>query len=190
MQQIEGVVYHHTGDKSPDPQFAKVEAYHKAEGFPISKRGYHVGYTYFIGKDGTIKQARNEDERGAHTVNCGCAIDKSGLPYNTANLHYVAICLAGKFPDESPTKAQLASAAMLTMDIQARRGIPDRKLLNHRDFKATSCPGIDLSGEVLKVINQHRELKIAEAALNRVTPARRISLLEKIKAISSILFPH
>lgn len=186
---VEGIAYHYTADLSPDPQFLKVNNYHKAEGFPISTLGFYVGYTYFIGKDGTIKQARSEDERGAHTVNCGCSHDKSGLPYNTANLHYIGICLAGKFPDEVPTPAQMASAALLTEDIQKRRGVPDEKLLNHRDLKATGCPGIDIAHEILKIKELRKQLRTAQDALDRVTPARKSALLRFIERVQKILSP-
>lgn len=179
---IEGIDFHHTADTSPDPQFLKVNAFHKKEGFPLSNFGFYIGYQYFIGRDGTIKQGRSENERGAHTVNCGCAHDKSGLPEDTANLHYIGICLAGNFLFEKPTDAQMASLFVLTEEIQKRHNIPDSKLLNHRDLKPTSCPGIDIAAELMKIKELRKQLFAAQNALNRVTPARREKLVKFIYA--------
>ena len=186
---IFGIAYHHTGDSSPDPQFIKVDNYHMAKKFPKSKLGYYVGYHYFIGKDGTIKQARSEDERGAHVVNCGCGKDKSGLPADTANFHYIGICLAGDLRKEQPSSRQLSALVALTKDVMRRHSLNEANLLNHSDFKATSCPGIDLSGEVKKILDLERRISMAESALDRVIPERRNKLLRFIERARRILFP-
>ena len=181
------IFVHHTGDKSPDPQFAKVNAYHKSKNYPVSSLGFYVGYTYFIGKDGTIKQARLETERGAHTVNCGCKNDKTGWEYDKANVLAIGVCLAGDFKKEKPTERQIASLVALVEDMQNRHNIPDANLFNHYDAKNTACPGMDLVAEVLRIKRLRLQLSAAEKSVSRATPTRKARLLRFIGRATKIL---
>lgn len=128
----EYIVLHHTADPTQGPQFDKVNASHKARGFPISKLGYYVGYHYFIGYEGTIKVARYESEIGAHC--------------DAKNMNYrgIGICLAGDFSKYTPNKKQIEALAALVRDIKIRNQIPDQRVLLHRECKPTACPGTDL----------------------------------------------
>lgn len=144
------IVLHHTADPSPDPQFAKVNRSHKDRGFPKSKLGFYVGYHFFLGKDGTTKQARGEDEIGAHAVNCGCAGDLSGYRAGTINSYSFGICLAGDFTKQLPTKNQIRSLTLLVLDLQTRYAIRDSRIFLHGEVKSTSCPGCDLRAYYLQ----------------------------------------
>jgi hypothetical protein len=166
----EHIFLHHSADSSPDPQFERVNAYHKGQGFPKSNLGFHCGYTYFIGKSGHVKQARSETELGAHTANSGDRYDKTGLRPNQANVYGIGICLAGDFTVEEPTAAALNSLVSLVEEIQARWNIPDNHIWNHRDAKRTTCPGIDLAGYV-------RGRLIALRSQRVVSPQKRLSQL-------------
>ena len=137
MNSREFIVLHHTDDPTQGPQFNKVNAYHKAKGFPKSSLGFYVGYHYFIGFDGTIKVARAEWETGAH---CNAKL---------MNFRGIGIALAGDFTLRPPNEAQISALATLVKDIQQRNKIADDHVLNHRDCKPTSCPGMDLVTIVL-----------------------------------------
>lgn len=138
MNSREFIVLHHSDDPTQGPQFDKINAYHKAKGFPKSSLGYYVGYHYFIGFDGTIKVARAEWETGAH---CNAQL---------MNYRGIGICLAGALHKRPPNDAQIKSLVTLVKDIQSRNMIPDTKLRNHRDCKPTTCPGMDLVKVVLE----------------------------------------
>jgi N-acetylmuramoyl-L-alanine amidase len=126
------VVLHHSADPSPKPQFDKIDMEHFARGFPKSSLGFYVGYHYFVGVDGTVKQARQEWEVGAH-----CAA-------KMMNYLGIGICLAGDFTQQQPTERQLEALAGLVSDVQHRNGIPDEAVLLHKECKPTACPGTDL----------------------------------------------
>lgn len=184
------IFYHHTGDSSPDPQFAKVNAYHKSQGFPKSSLGYYVGYTFFIGKDGTEKQARGETEHGAHTVNCGCKGDKTGLPFNKANIEGIGICLSGDFLKEKPTSAQIETLTRLTIRLQAVHNIPDENIFLHSETKSTSCPGTDLRAlyfvhraEIMKVPSRETQIKQLEKAIARSTGQQKEMYQRKLERL-------
>lgn len=126
------IVLHHTDDPSQKPQFDKVNSSHQRRGFPKGTLGYYVGYHWFIGFDGSVKQARTEEESGAHC--------------NAKMMNYVGIgiCLAGDFTQHKPNPAQIDALETLIMGIQNRWPIHDDGILLHRECKATSCPGVDL----------------------------------------------
>lgn len=187
---IEGIAYHHTGDSSGDPQFKKVDGYHKNEGFPKSTLGFYVGYHYFSGKEGTIKQARANTEDGAHTVNCGCSVDESGFPKGTANERLIGICFAGNFLEEEPDPRALAAVFWLTVDLQRKYGIGDKRLYNHSDLKRTSCPGIDMVAKMLEMKKVWKGMLAAEAAVDRAVGSRKVRLQLSIKRAREILFPN
>ena len=186
----EGIVYHHTGDKSPDPQFKKVDTYHKSQGFPKSSLGFYVGYQYFSGRDGTIKQARADTELGAHTLNCGCgSADKSGFPAHTANERLIGICYAGDFTKEKPTAKALAAVFWLTIDLQRKYGIGDARLYNHRDLKKTTCPGMDMAGKMLEMKKIWKQMLKFEQSVEKAHGARKARLLRSIENARKILYP-
>lgn len=187
---IEGIVYHHTGDASGDPQFAKVDAYHRGQGFPVSSLGFYVGYHYFAGHEGTIKQARLDTEDGAHTVNCGCKTDKSGFPKGTANKRLIGICFSGNFNEETPDPRALAAVLWLTIDLQRKHGIGDERLYNHRDLKSTNCPAYDLSGKMIEMKGVWKRMIAAEKAVDRAIGNRKARLLLSIEEARTILFPN
>ncbi|MBX4215589.1 peptidoglycan recognition protein family protein [Candidatus Parcubacteria bacterium] len=132
------IVLHHTADPSQAPQFDKVNASHAKRGFPKSSKGYYVGYHWFIGYDGSVKQAREESEVGAH------------CPTKMMNYVGIGICLAGDFTRHKPNPLQIEKLASLVTAVQKRWNIPDESILLHRECKPTACPGIDLRAELLR----------------------------------------
>ena len=96
-------------------------------------------YHYFIGRDGTVVQTRDESERTGHTMS---------EEYNNDSL---AIVLAGDFNVEVPSRKQLASLNALLVKLQGKYHIPDDHIVGHQDASHTSCPGEKL----LKLLPTH-----------------------------------
>lgn len=89
--------------------------------------GYWVGYHYLIEADGTVRQARAENEIGAHDAG--------------ENSNSLGICLAGDFSKRYPSELQSASAALLVKQIRTRWPIPVTRIEPHRWDDTTECPG-------------------------------------------------
>lgn len=131
------IIVHHTAVGSSHNQFLNVEQHHRKRGFEISTLGYHVGYHYFIEKDGTTKQARAESDKGQHTTG--------------ENLTSIGICLAGNFDHEIPTPEQTHSMVMLINRLLPSYNIPIHAIYPHRNFANKSCYGSNLADNWAKV---------------------------------------
>ena len=118
---------HHTGADGPS-QFLKINASHKARGFP--KRGrYHTAYHYVVESDGTVLQAHPDSVPLGHTRN------------GRINLHSIAIVLAGNFEHHAvPQKQRMALKALLR-SLKEMYGVSENKIIGHREASATTCPG-------------------------------------------------
>lgn len=168
------------------PQFDRVNRYHKGQGFPISTLGAWCGYHLFIEEDGKLIQARSLDERGAHTVNCGCSTDLSGAKYNTLNIRGIGICLAGNFTIEQPTPEQITTLHDVVWELTQ---LYNSTFLLHRECKATTCPGVNLR---TLIDEEHgrwlvKDLAKKENALRWATGLRRSAIEKAIARIMKIL---
>lgn len=124
---INYLIIHHTGvsrDKNPD-QFEATNNYHKAKWNFKSSLGYYAGYHYEIAADGTIRQARSDNEAGAHTIG--------------HNFDSIGISLDGNFDIEMPTPDQEKSLKELLLKLKAK--YPAAKIAFHRQFANKTCPG-------------------------------------------------
>src|SRR3990167_10278025 len=130
---ISHLTLHHSGIITEHNQFLAINSYHKRKGFPKSELGFHVGYHYVLDRDRQIHQARNDWERGAHTV-------ANGADWNAIA---IGICIAGDFTHEEPQDWQIILLAKLVRRLQLLYNIPNENILLHRELKATSCPGAD-----------------------------------------------
>ncbi len=120
------IIIHHTGVQSRNPQLMAVNSYHYDKEFPISTLGFHVGYHFFIERDGKVTRTRNDSDEGAHTL-------------GGWNIKSIGICLAGNFDVEHPTEAQLTSL----IDLHDRYGY---RVLLHREADTNrTCPGINFT---------------------------------------------
>lgn len=162
------IVLHHSADDTQGPQFDKIERSHKARGFPKGSMGYHVGYHWFIGFDGTMKQARKEEERGAHC---------SAKMMNTLG---IGVCLAGNFTKDFPNPAQIDALEELLTGIQERWSLDEDAILLHRECKATSCPGKDLRGLALL---RRRKLETEGRLVTETNPSLRRALQRRLTRI-------
>lgn len=102
--------------ESVDTTYETIEAGHKARGFN------EIGYHYYIRKDGTVQQGREEHETGAHC-----------LGYND---RAIGICYEGGLDSDGNTKdtrtiAQRKAIPLLIADILTRHKIT--RICGHRD---------------------------------------------------------
>jgi N-acetylmuramoyl-L-alanine amidase len=133
LSQITGFVVHHE-DGPWDETPLQVDAQHRAQGWCM------IGYTWVIGKDGTVYQGRPMN-----------MVPAAAEDYNTAS---VDVSLTGDFQpgtpgyDGSPTPEQLQSLKDLC--VYAHQQIPSiERIIGHRDVAgmendpsvATACPG-------------------------------------------------
>ena len=121
------IIWHHSAINAKRLQFDEIDRYHKTRDFPLSSLGFYVGYHYLVEYDGTVRQAREEDEIGAHDAG--------------ENLNSIGICLAGDFTAQLPTDAQSAAVATLVREIRSRWDIPVTRIEPHRLDDTTECPG-------------------------------------------------
>jgi len=97
----------------------------------VTERGWaDIGYHYVVERIGVTYQAlaaRPLFMPGAHCPGW--------------NQTAVGICLAGNFEAAPPPSRQLEVAARLTAGLCAALLIPPAAILQHRDHRATACPG-------------------------------------------------
>lgn len=140
MNEPKQIIVHHTADGSSAPQLEKVDRYHKSREFPKSSRGFYCGYHYFIEKDGSVIQTREDTDEGAHTIG--------------QNFNSIGIGLAGNFDFQYPTPKQIAALGELTTQLCLRYQIDPNDIFPHRKFANKSCFGSLLTDNWAKDINK------------------------------------
>lgn len=145
------IVVHHTGGTDSNPladtshhTFEMIDALHKKNGWG------GIGYHYFISKDGTIKQGRQDKEEGAHTIG--------------QNKTSIGICLAGNFDATLPTPEQTTSLTTLLKKKCNEFLIEPSQIFPHRHFAQKTCYGKLLSdtwaSDLLKEPTKTEELTL------------------------------
>ena len=136
------IIVHHTAvsyDKNQD-QFHATNRYHQSKDFPRSSIGYYVGYHYEIAKDGTLYQARDDNEAGAHT-------SQQSMNYSS-----IGIALDGDFDKEDPTDKQIETLKNLLRDKMSKMNIDASHVVPHRKFAPKTCWGSRLPDDILGYI--------------------------------------
>lgn len=87
-----------------------------------------VGYHYIIDAAGRIFEGRDDQWQGAH----------AGGENNYQN---IGICLLGSFENGRPSDAALKSLELLLDSLRAENRIPAARVLPHRAYGSTLCPG-------------------------------------------------
>ena len=170
------IVIHHTAvsrDKNNN-QLIATDNYHKSLKFPKSKKGYYVGYHYFIEPDGLVVNTRYHNEVGAHTTQ------------ESMNYLSLGICLTGDFDKELPTDKQLASLDML-LD-QLRNEYPNGiEIFPHRHFaKYKTCCGNNFTDQMIKQLNNPATAIIKEAKeLNSVLWHTMLDMQNKLNEMNT-----
>lgn len=176
--QKDSIVLHHSASTAKDPQYDNIVRYHNNGAGGKIRPGRGMAYHYFIGRDGTVKNAHSED----------FVCDNSGNW--VMNQRSIAICLAGDFTQEEPTDKQIYSMTNLMTEIQQRWGIPDARIIHHWEVtpKHTTCPRIDLRARAIalrqekmkdRIIRLQKVLNGAEG-MRRAKIARLIDRLQKL----------
>ena len=136
MRRINRLYIHHTATPRETTTFEWVDDFHKSKGWG------GIGYHYFIGADGSLKQGRADEEIGAHV--------------KWDNQNSIGICVAGNFEEEVPTEAQMGTLTQLLKKLCQKYRIKPAAIWGHGDrirtcwwkpavwFNPTLCPGKSL----------------------------------------------
>jgi len=119
------MIHHSAGHDTPGLDVEAFRAFHLARGWR------DIGYHYVVERVFDTQQAivaRPLYLAGAHCPGW--------------NNKAVGICLAGNFEEAPPDAEQLAAAARLAAGLCAALLIPPASILQHRDHRATACPGL------------------------------------------------
>ncbi len=118
LKKVDSVVLHHVAHKSADVK--EVERWHIGKGWNA------IGYNYFVSFDGKVYEGRG--------LNVGAGVLNH-------NYHIVSVVFQGdyeKYNTDMP-KAQLIAGQKLVEYL--KNILPDAKILRHKDFGGTLCPG-------------------------------------------------
>lgn len=105
-------------------------------------RTWHIGYHYYIRKDGTIIACRPENVRGCHA---------SGF-----NAHSIGICYEGGCPVSTTknwqnigldTRTPEQKASILKLLKELRQRYPNAPVHGHNEFANKPCPGFNAKEE-------------------------------------------
>lgn len=141
------IILHHDGVSRSGDSFDVINAFHKDRFNMLSSLGFYVGYHYLIEKTGAIRQARADDEDGAHTKG--------------QNNSSIGICLAGNFDVDVPTMAQVESLGVLLLSLTSAYKISHSAIYPHRMFAAKTCFGMKLPDDWGQRVVRYREAKLA-----------------------------
>jgi len=162
------IIVHHTASNN---SFEIDNDWHKKK-WPqfISELGFHIGYHYWIDKNGEIKQARREDKEAAHCI---------GL-----NIKSIGIALQGNFSNdgEYPTNEQKISLKKLLIEIMKRYNIPATKIVPHRYFSKTECYGKNLSNDMARQL-VIKDLQNSDDKQDIELLKKKITILENLVRI-------
>ncbi len=124
------IIVHHDGVSRVGPSFGVVNEYHQSLRFPKSTLGFYCGYHYWIERDGSLRQARCDDEPGAHTVG--------------QNWSSIGIGLAGNFDVAMPSPEQEKALGDLVFQLCTEHKILFTAVYPHRMYAEKSCYGANL----------------------------------------------
>ena len=122
------VVVHYDGAGN---SFASVNEWHRQKWGFKSSLGFFCGYHYYIEFDGTIIQARADNEEGAHCVD-------SRRP-GFWNKNSIGVCLQGN--NTKFTARQEKSLRWLLNNRKIEYEMDSSEIYCHKDIKSTVCPG-------------------------------------------------
>ena len=133
--QVKYIVLHHSAVSRKDNQ-NQFDAIRKGH---IEKGYGNIGYNWLIEPSGDLKEGRKQDKPGAHCYG--------------RNHDSLGICIAGNFSKEYPTILQEDSLFILLNTLTKQ--YPNAKIMHHRDFCNTQCPGNLLPKNWHKLINNN-----------------------------------
>eukprot|EP00745_Piridium_sociabile_P003315 TRINITY_DN119762_c0_g1_i1.p2 TRINITY_DN119762_c0_g1~~TRINITY_DN119762_c0_g1_i1.p2 ORF type:complete len:174 (-),score=24.67 TRINITY_DN119762_c0_g1_i1:225-746(-) len=90
-----------------------------------------IGYSFVVGEDGNVYEARGWTAVGAHT-----------LGYNNVS---IGICVIGNFNTRKPNSAAVSTVqSLIQTGVTDGHVCPQYTLKGHRDVGVTECPGQSL----------------------------------------------
>lgn len=134
------IVVHHTAYATHALQFETVNNLHRQRFDFVSSLGWYVGYHYLVEWDGSIRQARDDEEEGAHVIG--------------QNTQSIGIALAGNFDLETPSASQRVALVQLIDKLLFKFNIPANEIYPHRAFTQTKCYGIMLGDDWARITYQ------------------------------------
>lgn len=133
----ERIIVHHTDAPVPDEYLALkgTESWKASADFARGIQRLHmsvngwddVGYHYLVDWEGRILEGRALDRMGAHT--------------DGHNEGSIGIAVMGDFETQRPTSKQLQALRDLADWLSWAYAIAPERILGHKDFNATACPG-------------------------------------------------
>ena len=148
---IEYFLIHHSAvsyNKNSD-QLKAINSYHKKRWNSKGSLEYYIGYHYVINKAGKITRTRSHSDVGIHCRAQGM------------NHKSLGIMCEGNFDIELPTKKQEESLARLLKELKIE--YPNTKIVYHRDFYNTHCPGLKISEDWAKnLISNNKKMEYVE----------------------------
>lgn len=143
---IDMIILHYAATPvDKDFSVASLEASHRQRNFSSyykDGRIYHIGYHYYIRKDGTIVSCRPEYIRGCHT---------SGY-----NARSIGVCYEGGCPESTTkgwqnigldTRTLAQKASILGLLKELRQRYPGATIHGHNEFANKPCPGFNAKEE-------------------------------------------
>lgn len=165
------IILHHSAINDSEPQFDRINEYHRNKWWFKSSLGFYAGYHFFIERDGRIIQARDENEEGAHCYGW--------------NKSSIGICLAGDFRYMNPSEDQAKSLSKLVLELELRHGIPKNNVFLHREKRATSCPCTDLRA---LISYEEANKEVLKAKASQLTGKTLERFLKRLKLRSLDLY--
>lgn len=135
------IIVHHSAFDHDADQLMQINKWHQDRDFPLSQRGYFVGYHFVINHEGQITQTRELDEIGAHC--------------RGFNFESIGVCMEGDFTSHAPSMPQTMALGKLLVMLCNRLHIDGADIHPHRNFGQTSCYGDFLSDEWARDIFYH-----------------------------------
>ena len=125
------LIVHH--EASPFALRDNVKRFDAVDDYHTSKGWGGIGYHYFIERDGEVKQGRQDNAEGAHTIG--------------KNTESLGICMAGNMDLQMPSSAQVKSLKTLVQQKMKEYLIFPSNVVGHRKYANKSCPGKLLSDQ-------------------------------------------
>lgn len=128
------IVVHHTASRIGD--FRDVRRYHHARGW------FEIAYHFVLSNGSTDVGLGHLEPTWRYRLGLWSTATRSW-----ANLTALHVCIVGNYEETDFPKALEGPAGHAIRELQEKYGIPDDRILLHRDCGRTACPGKNLTRE-------------------------------------------
>jgi hypothetical protein len=157
MGRVEYITVHHDG-MNPftstlfEETSRRLESIRRAH---VNQEWADIGYHFAVDPAGRVWEGRPESLQGAHV--------KDRNPRN------LGIVVLGNFEKQRPTDAALRAIDMLVASKMDQYGVPVNKVMTHREWAATACPGRHLQSHMQAARDPGGSIRVALETL-RTSP--------------------